>query len=471
MAHPSDASWADSAQSTQPDLIAALRRQWVVIVLCALLGALGGWYFAAAQETTYEAKATLLLIATESEQSPGGGLNRTLDIDTWATVARSTDLLQAVADELGLSLEAVRSRSTAAAAATGDVLLITFSGKDSDVAAQGAAVYSERFLEARQTSANAETISFAENLREQQDAIELQIDELSQRIAEEEAKGDLASTSQLAVLTETQRLAIARLATVNTTLDAIDTNVETGRVVINPQTAVTETGFGSSITTLAGAFLGLLLGLIVALFRDRFDHRYGSSDGAEAFGVSEIGRVPYSGVGRGIENGYSRVVSRLNIAGPGEAGLGTSVLVLPVESTTLPPNVAQVVTDRLKAAGQSTGLVVGTLADSIAHSPTQAYWDATVQGIRGLTDVSDVVLVPTNSLEDSAVGIGLSALVDTILILVSDRTPTTALQQAIDDVAGADASRLRVLMLSGIRRRDRRATADASARPLAQAVQ
>ncbi len=87
-----------SGSDQSPDLLAALGRQWLTILLAALIGALLGWGYAAAKQTTYQARSTLLLIPVGNESDPGGGRNRSLDVDTWATVARSTNLLQDVAD-------------------------------------------------------------------------------------------------------------------------------------------------------------------------------------------------------------------------------------------------------------------------------------------------------------------------------------------------------------------------------------
>ena len=91
------AGWGEES----PDLLAALRRQWLTILIAALVGTLGAWLYASAQPPEFEAKSTLLLIAAGDESSPGGGRDRSLDVDTWATVARSTELLQQVAERVG----------------------------------------------------------------------------------------------------------------------------------------------------------------------------------------------------------------------------------------------------------------------------------------------------------------------------------------------------------------------------------
>ena len=339
------------AVDESPDLMAALRRQWVTIVLTALVGALGGWLYSSTQPVVYESKSTLLLIAAGDEATPGGGRDRTLDVDTWATVARSTELLQEVAAELDMGLDDVRTRSTATAAPVGDVLILTFDAPQEDEAIEGAAVYSTLFLEARRVSVNAATVERQQQLGDLASALTVQIADLERQVAAEEAKGELASEGKLNVLVATQQQAIERLAAIDDELGTLDADVDTGRIVIDPQTNVERVGLGVALTTLSGLLVGALVGLILALLRDRYDDRYSSAPEPELFGLREIGRVPYaperSRRGRAAMLDYSRLITRLTFARRGER----SVLLLPIESETLPLDAAQRVASALEEVG------------------------------------------------------------------------------------------------------------------------
>lgn len=435
-----------------PNLIAALRRQWAIIVVCALIGGLAGWYFAASKPTVYESRATLLLIPGGNERSPGGGLNRSLDVETWATVARSTELMRDVAAELDLSLDAVRARSSAAAAATGDILVITFTGSDADAAAAGATIYSSLFLDTRRSVVNSEAVKLSESLTSQRNNLREEIDELSVRISDEEAKGDNASRSQLEILTTTQELAISRLATVESTLGSIDIDVNTGRVLVDPQTVVSETGLSPILTTLTGAFAGLLVGLVLALFRDRNDDRYGSLDSPSVLGVTEIARVPYSEVAsRGGSSELNRTIVRLSYARTSESS-GKAVLVVAVEGRTLPIDAAHSVAVQLVESGQIGGLAVSAWLQQADR--------ASLDAIRRECSLNDILLVPADPLDRSPMAIGLGSALDETLLLVTSRTPTDLISRAIDDLHGVGARRIQLLVLTGVKRSDRRAAAD-----------
>lgn len=442
-----------------PDLMAALRRQWMTIVIAALVGASAAWLYASTQPVVHESTSTLLLIAAGDEATPGGGRNRTLDVDTWATVARSTELLQRVSAELGIELDLVRTRSTATAAPTGDVLVLTFEAPTVDEAIEGAAIYSREFLDARGVTVNASTLERRQQLEDLAEDLANQIADLDRQVATEEARGEFASDGKLAVLVATQQQAIERLAEIDDELGTLDTNVETGRIIINPETAVDRVGLGVWLTTLSGLLVGALLGLILALLRDRYDDRYSSAPEPEVFGLREIGRVPYAiergRKGRNAMLEYSRLITRLTFARRGER----SVLLLPVESETLPLDAAQRVAAALEECGMATGISTAVWADAMEAGRTRAHWEATIVGVQQLRSSHDLVLVPETPLDQSALGVGLAALVNDTLLIVSDKTPMRLVQLALEDLRGVNVDQVEVIVLTGIRSRHLRTSA------------
>lgn len=443
--------------------MAALRRQWVTVALVAVLGTLGAWLYSSSQPTSYESKSTLLLIAAGDEATPAGGRNRSLDVDTWATVARSTELLQQVAGELDLELDVVRTRTTAVAAPTGDVLVLTFEAPSTDEAIEGATIYSEQFLAARRVSVNAATVERQQQLEGLARDLNVQIADLGQQISNEERKGELASDSKLAVLIATQQQAIERLAEIDSELGTLDANVETGRVIIDPQTAVDRVGLGLALTTLSGLLVGALIGLILALLRDRYDDRYSSAIEPELFGLREIARVPYAQErghkGRNSMLGYSRLLTRLTFAKRGEPDIGRSVLLLPIESQTLPFDAARRIASALEQCGADTGIATAVWGEDVLPEQTREYWEATIVGVQELRASHDLVLVPELALDYSAIGIGLAALVNDTLLIVSEETPMRAVQLALEDLRGVNVDHVEVIVLTGIRSHSLRSTA------------
>jgi hypothetical protein len=448
-----DPTRSTPSSEQNPDLLAALGRQWLTILLAALIGAVLGWGYAAAKQTTYESRSTLLLIPVGNESDPGGGRNRSLDVDTWATVARSTNLLQDVATQLGRELADVRGRTTATAAPTGDVLVLTFNARNRDAAIEGATVYSDLFLQNRRNQVNADTVKREQELLALAEDTQAQIADLTAQIEEEEDKGDDASDARIGILSASLQLAVEDLADINTELATTDTDVEAGRILVQPATNVQRTGVSTRLATIAGLLVGALIGLIVALLRDRYDDRYGSAVGADNLGIKEIARIPYAPEGTRRErdgmHAYSRLITLLTFANRGEPDAGRSVLLLPVDSRTLPRDSARRVAATLEASGKATGMVIGVWSEHTNLEAGPAYWDATVAGVQSLTEASDLALVPVLALDRAATGLGLAALADDTLLLVSESTPMQAVLTAIEDLRTVDVIDPQVVVVTG----------------------
>ncbi len=445
------------AAEQQPDLLAALRRQWVTIVVASLLGTAIGWAFAEARQTVFESRATLLLAAAGDEVAPSGGRNRTVDVDTWATVARSTVLLQEVANELGRDLADVRSRTTAAPAPTGDVIVLTFEATTAQTAVEGATAYANQFLANRAAAVNRSTLERVRQLENLRGDLETQVQQVSALIETEEAKGDDASQNQLSLLTATQEQAVTLLAEVNTDIATIDTDVETGRILIDPSTAVSRAGLSRSLTTLAGLFLGALIGFIVALLRDRYDDRYGSVADPSRLGIRELARVPDPESGQlartDSDHAYSRLITRLTFSRRGTTASGRSVLLLPVDSRTLPHDISSSLAASLEASADVTGILVDVWNDDIDATARPGHWAEILDEVDGMREQNDLVLVPVRALDRSAAGIGLASLVDDTVLLVAEATPMHRVIEALDDLRAVDAREVQVLVMSGLRRR------------------
>lgn len=428
----------------------------MTILVAAFLGTAIGWAFSESRATVYESRATLLLVAAGDETAPGGGRERTLDVDTWATVARSTVVLQEVADDLGRDLRDVRSRTTATAAATGDVLVLTFMAGDATTAVQGAQTYSEKFLASRQGTVNQTTVAKVAQLEDLRTTLEGQIDDISDLIEREEAKGDLASPTQLQLLTTTQEQAVQRVAEINSEIATLDTNAETGRVLIDPSTAVSQAGLSRSLTTLSGLLVGALIGLIVALLRDRYDDRYDSAASPSRLGVREIARVPYRRAGASAKanaaHAYSRLITRLTFARRGAADTGRAVLLLPVDSQSMPEDAATSVASSLASSADLTGILIDVWYDSAEVEARPGHWAETLDDVQALREQNDLVLVPVLALDRSAAGIGLASLVDDTVLLVAEATPMQWVLEALDDLRAVDAQNVQVVVVTGIGR-------------------
>lgn len=430
-------------------------RHWLVIVMAAVIGALIALTYSASQPVVFEARSTLLLIAAGDEVAPGGGRDRTLDVDTWATVARSTELLSDIADELDLTLPDVRRHSTATASPTGDVLILTFEADTEADAVLGADVYSSMFLETRRTTVNAVTLEARRQLEQLAVDIGEQIESFAEAIDAEELKGEAASDSRLTVLINAQQRATERLSDVESEIAQIDVDESTGRVLIDPSTAVNRAGLGRSLIVLSGLLFGLLLGIVFALLRDRTDDRYASALNVEASGIREVGRVEYIDLRssrRPDLRGYDRLVTKFARGRGGAAAAGRVVLLLPVESRTLPADAALAVARGIEMTGPDVAMSVEVWKGAPWGERSREYWASTRESLEALKSETDIVLVPAAPMDATSIGLGFAAVVDRVVLVISADTPMRSIEAALDDLDGVEVDAGDVVVLSSVRR-------------------
>ena len=456
---PAGGTATSSEVEAAPDLVAILKRRWLIIALCLLVGVAAAQAFVSVRSTTYEARSTLLLIAAENEVSPSGGRARTVDVDTWATVARSTDLLRQVAEDLDLELSVVQANTSATAAATGDILILASEAPTSGQAVEAASVYSQRFLESRQASINAVSRERRQQLEELEASLLSELDELGQQIELEESGA--TNNGNLPSLQNEQQVALDRLGSVSVELDQLGVETNTGQVVVQPDTAVGEIGLGTTVILLSGLLAGALIGFVMALLRDRYDDRYRSVNAMGHFGVEEIARVDYSesDEGGGDEAAsvqrYSRLLVRLMYSQRQSSDLGRTVLIVSVESDHLPADAGDIVAARLKATSPGVGVSVSVMSHNPAKAARGGRRQAASQLLTNIgkaQNSSDLVLVPRPALDGTPASIGIAATADVTLLLVTHDTRTSAIERVVQDLENVGASEIKIAVVETGRR-------------------
>ncbi|MGE0141369.1 MAG: hypothetical protein AB7R77_26530 [Ilumatobacteraceae bacterium] len=456
---PSQAAGA----SRTPDLQGVMRRQWPIIVLCGLLATAITTAYIATSKVTYEAKATVQLTALPGEVAPGGGRERTLDVETQALVARSTALLETVGDRLDLTAAQVRSSSNVEAAPTGDVLYIEFEDEDAEFAAQGALAYAEEFLAQRKATADNAAKRQKDLLNAQINALNDEIARLTTLIQDKLENGESADP-ETGVYTQSQTAAIRDLADAQAEIAAIDDDLKPGNIIVDPRTSVNRTGLRVGFTIGGGLAVGLLVGVIVAYLRDRRDDRYGAALGLESMGVQEVGRVRYptgerptGGRVDTIRRAYARLLVRLNFSPTTTSAHSRSILLLAVESATLPPNAVRLVTNALAAEGPDNGLAAAVLASDRGQDggDPAPFWSTFTESLQQANRENDIVLVTAGSFDRSVAGLSIASKVDQVVLLVSLATPVSELLTAIEDLQSVDAHEVGVVVLTRVPSRRR----------------
>lgn len=249
-----------------------LRRQWVVIALCMVLGAVAAFAYVTMSPKVAIARTTVQLnvIMTEpfSSQRPASGL---LDASTEANIARSHVVAERAAATLGDGVSAtdVRSVSEITLSAGATVVEITFEAATADEAIAGANAVAQAYLSFRSNQAESRVDTIVQSLTQQIDDLNGTLNDFNETItstSESSAQHIQALTGQQQVLAELEGLLNERnaLRSVDTTGGVVLSGAEHNMVDYEP----------SLFRTLAlGLGAGLVIGLLIAFARHPFDHR------------------------------------------------------------------------------------------------------------------------------------------------------------------------------------------------------
>lgn len=253
----------------------AVLGKWWLLLIGVLVGGAIGFAYGQAGGTSYEGEATVYL---GQPLSPNGSPVATLanDPSGVASVARSQSVVQDVADQVGMPVAKLRSGISSRLLGernrqTSNVSLIavTVRGSDGDKVEQAANLLAERVIAATSGYADAKVDELEQRLETEQ----AQLDSLSERIdqvaARIDAGGEADSTQQLLVanllaVLEQQRAEAAGNVFQTQQLLTAAREIEEGKVV--SQASATQVDARNTRTsTIVGAFLGLLVGVIAAL--------------------------------------------------------------------------------------------------------------------------------------------------------------------------------------------------------------
>lgn len=266
-------------------------RRWVVVVLMMLLGA----GLAAAYLTLRPPMATastlvnLNVIAQEPfniQREPSG----LIDAETENQTARSSQVLSQAAERLGGTTAAeLRDGLEANLLPDGTVLRLSYTAPTVAEATATADEIARRFLEYRTDLADARVSIVLDRLTERRDLLRDDVQRLAEEIAgapngslkEIQARGDrqVLNAELDAVLAEA-----GRLANVDTTGGTVITEAADVGAYVSPR---------RSVVLAAGALAGLLLGLVGAFVRERWDRRVLDATDLEALEAEPLlARVP-----------------------------------------------------------------------------------------------------------------------------------------------------------------------------------
>lgn len=269
----------------------ALRRQWQVVALGAILGLLLATGYLALAPREYTASATVNLTVISTEPFAGRSApSSLLDEQEERAIAQSSVVASRAAETRGLGMTAreIRSASHVSTSSGAAVVTVYFTADSAERAAAGADAVAGAYLSYRQERAE-------ERIAQLVDGLDGRIEELTSRIAEIDGElgrleGDSPARAQLASEREQRETERTNFLGQRNDLQGVDT---APGVVL---TAASDTAAGVSpsakLALLTGLAMGLVLGVVAAVARDLRDPRLRSAEEVtQALGAPLLSRV------------------------------------------------------------------------------------------------------------------------------------------------------------------------------------
>ncbi|WP_166389556.1 Wzz/FepE/Etk N-terminal domain-containing protein [Nocardioides ochotonae] len=263
-----------------------LRRRWVVLLVCAALGAGLGAAYAALRPSTATAAAMVNLNVISQDpfdlQREPSGL---IDAQTEVQTVRSSEVVSRAAEKLGDTTPGeLRSGLRAEVYPDATVLRLTYTAGSVQEAVAGADRIAVEFLAYRGNLARQRVANAVEQLSRRRDLLRDDVLAATREIAEappgSRAAGAAAQERDI-LNTEIEEL-LLRIGA----LSAIET---TGGTVITTASDIgATTGQSPSVIVGGGLLAGLLLGLVLAFARDALDGRVRDEEDLVAAGSAPL---------------------------------------------------------------------------------------------------------------------------------------------------------------------------------------
>lgn len=359
-------SQLDNDVTRLSDHVAILRRQWRILVVLMVLGAIFGYGLSFRVETVYTAETRLLLQPTTSESSDG-----TMDpaeVSTLAQLVDSAVVADRVIDELDLDVGTADLLDSVEVTAVEQSRVVVISAlrptarEAADVADSFAEEYVAYQLEAAATASAATRDELIANRA-------LIEDELAQVLAELESAPDDQRLT-LRARAQSLRVRSAELTAEMSLSSETDVEGSGGGVVLeNAKVPTQPTEPRPLLAALLGGVIGLILGAVLGYGRDRLDDRIRNEARLKSLigDVPVLGRIPFD-----TRKQPARPISLVEPRSPGSEAfraLNTNLRFLAAaRSPGRPKGVGEIlmVTSALASEGKTT--VAGNLAVTAART-------------------------------------------------------------------------------------------------------
>src|SRR2546429_5923372 len=290
------------------DYLGMLRRHWWIVILLTVLGVAGAIGVARTQPKVYEASTSVLVTPTgvSGANATGGRTSGTITLDTEAQLVVSTDIAVAAQKLLKVATppDQLTGNVTVPVPPNTTVLTVTYAAGSPREAKSGSHAFAIAYLQSRQSTAQADLTTQISALDAKVKQYSAALSQLSSRLAGLKSgdpnKADL--NSQVATLTGQINTLTSRENELSTT------QVTAGRIINDAQLPADPSRPSIPLFLASGGMVGLLLGIGIALIRERTDKRV-----RRAADVARRDDVPVLG---GLGARADRVYPPLSARGP-----------------------------------------------------------------------------------------------------------------------------------------------------------
>src|SRR3954449_10754772 len=162
--------------SSLGDHLRVLRRHWLPVVLCLLLGIGSAFAYLHWAPKEYRATTSVLVTPVGGTQTLGG--KNSGDMETEAELVSSTGTVSAAATRLGVSgsdTEALAGRVSVSVPPNTNILDISYTGMTAVEAQQGSMAFAEAYLDQRRQATEARLAAEDKSVQERIDVVDAQL--------------------------------------------------------------------------------------------------------------------------------------------------------------------------------------------------------------------------------------------------------------------------------------------------------
>jgi capsular polysaccharide biosynthesis protein len=457
-----------------------LRRHRLLIIVCTLLGIALGGFVAKGLPGSYTSTSRVLVLADITDQGTGntttGRSSDVVNMDTEAQLVKSEPLAAAVKAMLGspASPTALASRLTVSVPANTTLMDLTFKAGSPEQAKAGAAAYATAYLDKRTSVAQ-------HALAQQTNAVTKQIAAAENRLRSvTETVASTSSSSSTGVFARQQQQTLqAQLDGLGLQLNQLTTApVDAGRVV-SPASAPAAQNLKGAIIVVSLTLLGLLLGIGLAVWRDRSGRSVRNSDDLAAENLRIVGQnLSRAGIPTrrsNAEGGPAHQAAATFAASLGQRGV---VYVAGVTSSTVASRIGGQIAAELRRFGSTVQVIQLEAVTGAAHdlpqpelpgeSPAEPpTWFMTLAGLHaaGLKGqvtssrekVDYVLIAGGNATKNSEAYLVASSADATLLVTEAGVSTRRDLRRVADDVR---LTSTRLIGVALVRREKAAATTD-----------